>query len=352
MIRCSGQCVLSGEFALPPRTRNFSPFVNKNTLQTVQHHTILQTPERHNNKLKVHNRIFHSKKKKNNHLVGFPFELSLPDEPKSEHCVSETVPYWIVQNNSPVHVNHSSCLEQVLTFEILVNAFVDHIATGVLVLDLLVLLEQPLSFVNLQLLVQSNGVLYRGHVLEVQRVGDLQQPHPVRVPPLLEVALEGLRPLVGGVAADLALVLHVEAVQLVQPVGDRLAVPPKWQVLWVINRFVVIVLLVLQLHGIALLVLLHDFLSGHGHLALDVEHRVCHHLAQQLAQPVHTRLLQSEGLVLLSVLLHHLAPLSTDVQSSRSLLHQLLSSLFMLGTVEMALEHSLLCKLFCAGNTK
>ena len=50
--------------------------------------------------------------------------------------------------------------------------------------------------------------------------------HAVRVPPLLEVALEGARPPVRVVAADLALELEVEAVQLVQPVRDRLPVPP------------------------------------------------------------------------------------------------------------------------------
>ena len=45
----------------------------------------------------------------------------------------------------------------------------------------------------------------------------------MRVAPLLEVALKGARPPVRVVAADLALVLDVEPVQLVQPVRDRLA---------------------------------------------------------------------------------------------------------------------------------
>lgn len=49
--------------------------------------------------------------------------------------------------------------------------------------------------------------------------------------PFSEVPLEGLRPSVSVVPADLTVVVDVQAVELVQPVGDGFAVPAQRQVL-------------------------------------------------------------------------------------------------------------------------
>jgi hypothetical protein len=60
--------------------------------------------------------------------------------------------------------------------------------------------------------------------------------------PFGKVALKCFGPFVGEVAADLAVVRDVEAVKLVQPVGDRLAVPAERQVLRVVRDVVVFLL--------------------------------------------------------------------------------------------------------------
>jgi len=75
------------------------------------------------------------------------------------------------------------------------------------------------------------SILDLGDLVEVLRVGDAQTSHAVGVPPLLEVPLERSPALVGLVAADLALVHDPQAVQLVEPVGDGLAVPTDGVVL-------------------------------------------------------------------------------------------------------------------------
>ena len=67
------------------------------------------------------------------------------------------------------------------------------------------------------------------------------------VPPLSEMSLERFGSFVGEVAADLAVVRGVEAVKLVQPVGNRLPVPTKRQVLRVVGD-VIVFLLVEKVH--------------------------------------------------------------------------------------------------------
>ncbi len=57
----------------------------------------------------------------------------------------------------------------------------------------------------------------------------------------LEVALKRAAAPVGRVAADLALELLVEPVQLVQPVRDRLAVPAQRQLQRVVDEVVLVV---------------------------------------------------------------------------------------------------------------
>jgi hypothetical protein len=60
----------------------------------------------------------------------------------------------------------------------------------------------------------------------------------------LEVPVKGAASAVDGVAADLALVLDVEPVQLVEPVGDGLTVITQGEVQGVVDGPIVVVLLV------------------------------------------------------------------------------------------------------------
>ena len=79
--------------------------------------------------------------------------------------------------------------------------------------------------------------------MKLLRVGDSEAAHAVSVTPLLEVPLVGARPPVRVVAADLALVLDVKAMQLVQPVRDWLAIPAERQVERVVDGLVILLVL-------------------------------------------------------------------------------------------------------------
>jgi hypothetical protein len=61
-------------------------------------------------------------------------------------------------------------------------------------------------------------------------VGDAETPHAIRVPPFAEVPLEGARAPVRKTATDITFILNIQAVQLVQPEGNGLAVPAQRQV--------------------------------------------------------------------------------------------------------------------------
>ena len=82
---------------------------------------------------------------------------------------------------------------------------------------------------------KGEGVIDGGDIFEVDGVGNFEAFHAVGVPPLLEVHLEGSSAPVAVVSANLALVLNAEPVQLVQPVGNRLAVPTKRQVFGIVD---------------------------------------------------------------------------------------------------------------------
>ncbi len=98
--------------------------------------------------------------------------------------------------------------------------------------------------------------------------------------------LERLRALVGEVAANLADVGDVEAVELVQPVRDRLAVPAERQVLRVVRYVVVVVIVVVLAHEALVILLLVVVLAlGPGLLPLDVLLGRVALLRQQLGQP-------------------------------------------------------------------
>ena len=73
---------------------------------------------------------------------------------------------------------------------------------------------------------ESQCITNSGDVFEVDGVGYFEALHAVAVPPLLEVLLEGPPPPVAIVPTYLALVLDAQPMQLVQPVRDRLTVPP------------------------------------------------------------------------------------------------------------------------------
>ena len=86
----------------------------------------------------------------------------------------------------------------------------------------------------------------------------------VCVAPLLEVALESAGSPVAKIAADLALVLKVEAMKLVKPVGDRLPGPVQRHLLRIIDGLFPLVLLRLALW----LVLTHFIFHFLGQLLL------------------------------------------------------------------------------------
>mmetsp|Transcript_12242 Transcript_12242/g.19680 ORF Transcript_12242/g.19680 Transcript_12242/m.19680 type:complete len:366 (-) Transcript_12242:130-1227(-) len=146
-------------------------------------------------------------------------------------------------------------LQQPLPCKILVCPTIEHIALAVLIL----LLNRAVPGVPvqacLQLCVESLGVLNGCDVVEVLGVGDSQASHSVRMTPLLEVAVEGPAAHVGGAAADLALELHAQSVQLVQPVGDGLAVPAQRQVQRVVHGALVVRVLLLPAPAAAALLL-------------------------------------------------------------------------------------------------
>mmetsp|Transcript_10801 Transcript_10801/g.27191 ORF Transcript_10801/g.27191 Transcript_10801/m.27191 type:complete len:325 (-) Transcript_10801:4-978(-) len=141
--------------------------------------------------------------------------------------------------------------EQALPLKVHVRLLIVHVA--VLVLELLVLLvvEILLLLLLLKSLPQLKRVVDFRDFRKNFVVWNAEAPHAVLVPGLLEVLLEGAPPEVREVAADLALELLVEPVQLVEPVRNRLAVPAHGELERVVDDVLVIVLLLLVLarHG-------------------------------------------------------------------------------------------------------
>merc|ERR1719410_1972634 len=138
-------------------------------------------------------------------------------------------------------------LQQSLALEIVIGLLVDNVALAVLVLLLVVGLPGIFELLHLDLLPQRHGVLYVGHVGKVSSVRDPQTSHTVSMTPLCKVSLESLGSLVGEVATNLAIVRDVQAVELVQPVGDWLAIPAQGQVLGVVGNVIISFLLNLLL---------------------------------------------------------------------------------------------------------
>ncbi len=74
---------------------------------------------------------------------------------------------------------------------------------------------------------QRQRIVDRGNVFEVDCVWDLEALHPVSVSPLLKMHLEGSSSPIAKISTDLAFILDTKPMQLVQPVRNRLTVPPK-----------------------------------------------------------------------------------------------------------------------------
>eukprot|EP00962_Isochrysis_galbana_P012923 scaffold3680_cov133-Isochrysis_galbana.AAC.6 len=190
--------------------------------------------------------------------------------------------------NSPASVENSpASVEQPLPGEVCISLPVHHVAR--LVLELLIQLGIPagVALLGLELSVQRVRVLDERDPVEVLGVWDTQALHAVRVPPLLEMALEGPRAPVRLVAADLALELEVEPVQLVKPVRDRLAIPAKGQVEWVVDWLLLVLVLVLLVHHGLLCSrgqVPLDLLVGARLLLLDHLHGLVNHLGQKISQ--------------------------------------------------------------------
>ena len=100
---------------------------------------------------------------------------------------------------------------------------------------------------HLKLLPELHGVLDERDIGKVSRVGYAEAAHAVRVSPLGKVALKGLRTAILLIAAYLAVVVEIEAVQLVEPVRYRLAVPAERQILRIVDDLLLFLVAVLRI---------------------------------------------------------------------------------------------------------
>mmetsp|Transcript_27433 Transcript_27433/g.77615 ORF Transcript_27433/g.77615 Transcript_27433/m.77615 type:complete len:277 (-) Transcript_27433:776-1606(-) len=207
----------------------------------------------------------------------------------------------------------------------------------------------------LQGVVQLQHIVDLCHLVEVLGVWHPQGPHPIDMPPLLEVPLKRAAAPVRSVAADLALELLVQTVQLVEPVRDGLAIPSQWQLQRVVDVLVFLVAVVFQLSLLCLLKFGLELVVGAGLLLLNVGYGLIHHRGHKAHQEGHTALeeggLASRATLLLALRrrqnccwrgplgekllvkalqrppLHHHQPLRPLLQSASGLEAQLLQGL-------------------------
>ena len=83
---------------------------------------------------------------------------------------------------------------------------------------------------------KGQGIVDGSYVLEMDCVWYFQAFHSVSVPPFLKMHLESSSPPVTVVAAYLAFVLNAQAMQFIEPVGDRLSIPAQRQIFRVVDR--------------------------------------------------------------------------------------------------------------------
>jgi hypothetical protein len=74
--------------------------------------------------------------------------------------------------------------------------------------------------------VESQSVVDGSYIFEVDGVGNFEAFHAVGVSPLLKMHLESPATPVAIITAYLTLVFDAQAMQLVEPVGNRFSVPP------------------------------------------------------------------------------------------------------------------------------
>mmetsp|Transcript_43186 Transcript_43186/g.102478 ORF Transcript_43186/g.102478 Transcript_43186/m.102478 type:complete len:227 (-) Transcript_43186:974-1654(-) len=189
--------------------------------------------------------------------------------------------------------HHRSATEKValyesLSLEVFKGLFVIHVALGIfeLFFEVPCACALPLQ----KRLMKCESVIYLCYLVEVLVVGDAERPHPVDVPPLLEVPLKGAAAPVGRVAADLALELLVEAMELVQPVGDRLAVPAQRQLEGVVDVLVLLVAVFIEFLLLRLLQLHLELVVRPRLLLLDVGNCVVDDRAEHLHHEQHAAL--------------------------------------------------------------
>mmetsp|Transcript_40482 Transcript_40482/g.89950 ORF Transcript_40482/g.89950 Transcript_40482/m.89950 type:complete len:282 (+) Transcript_40482:630-1475(+) len=199
---------------------------------------------------------------------------------------------WSQSSNAFDQAFDQTCRsDDALPLEIFVRLLVVHVAARVLKLLVNLRVEAALAPV-LHALPQRHCVVNFRHLVEVFVVGNAKCTHAVLVPPLLEVLLKRTPAPVAVVATDFTLELLVEAVQLVEPVGDGLAVPAQRQLERVVH---ICVLLILVLGGqlrLRLLLLSLHLLVGLRLFLLYPALCVSQHLAQQLRQLLRTSLQQ------------------------------------------------------------
>lgn len=137
-------------------------------------------------------------------------------------------------------------LQQALSLQVLVSFFRDDVAKRIF--ELFVLFRHPslLILLLLDLLPKLDCIFDLRDVSEMGSVGDAEAAHSMSVSPLAEVSLERLRAFVGVVATNLAVVVYVEAMQLVQPVWNRLAIPTQRQILGVVWDVIIVVVFFLR----------------------------------------------------------------------------------------------------------
>ena len=127
-------------------------------------------------------------------------------------------------------------LEQSLALEIVIGFLVHNVALAVLILLLVIRFPCVLELLHLDLLPKRHGILDVGHICKMSGIWNSQTSHAMSMAPLCKsyfmsfdndftckMSLKSLGSLVSEVSTNLTVVRDVEAMQLVQPVGDGLA---------------------------------------------------------------------------------------------------------------------------------
>jgi hypothetical protein len=182
---------------------------------------------------------------------------------------------------------------EALLLKKLVRLFGIYVALSVLKLHFLFRPEFSLHGVLLQFLPQFNGIGYFSDFVKVAGVGDSEAPHTVGVPPFLEVPLKCPASPVGLVAAYFAFVFDTEAVQFVEPIGDRLAVPAHRIVLLANDNFLLLFLFFwLYIGAFFLLQLRKNFSGGAALLLFNVQFCVFELFAKKIGETINLVFLQ------------------------------------------------------------